>query len=79
MRSQAGNDGFIKLIEDADRGVLVGATSAGPAGGEVLSALTLAVHAQVPATGLQSMIYAHPTFHRAIQPPSMAWPHRSMA
>ena len=28
---------------DADRGVLVGATSAGPSGGEVLSALAVAV------------------------------------
>ena len=45
---KAGNDGFIKLVEDADRGVLVGATSAGPAGGEVLSMLTLAVHAAIP-------------------------------
>ena len=40
---KAGNDGFIKLVADADRGVLVGATSAGPAGGEVLSALVVAV------------------------------------
>ena len=32
---KAGNKGFIKLVEDADRGVLVGATSAGPWGGEV--------------------------------------------
>ena len=29
---KAGNDGFIKVIEDADRSVLVGATSAGPYG-----------------------------------------------
>ena len=35
---KVGNDGFIKLVEDADRGVLVGATSAGPVGGEVLHA-----------------------------------------
>ncbi len=28
---KAGNDGFIKLVADAERGVLVGATSAGPA------------------------------------------------
>ena len=33
---KAGNHGFIKLVEDADRGVLVGATSAGSVGGEVL-------------------------------------------
>jgi len=63
---KAGNDGFIKLVEDAGRGVLVGATSAGPAGGEVLSALTLAVHAAVPVARLRAMIGAYPTFHRAI-------------
>ena len=45
---KAGNQGFIKLVEDAERGVLVGATSAGPAGGEVLGLLTLAVHAEMP-------------------------------
>src|SRR5262249_49025221 len=36
---KAGNQGFVKLVEDARRGVLVGATSAGPNGGEVLSSL----------------------------------------
>jgi pyruvate/2-oxoglutarate dehydrogenase complex dihydrolipoamide dehydrogenase (E3) component len=63
---KAGNDGFIKLVEDADRGILVGATSAGPSGGEVLSMLVLAVHAEVPVRRLTQMIYAYPTFHRAI-------------
>ncbi|MEV2237570.1 FAD-dependent oxidoreductase [Micromonospora sp. NPDC049891] len=58
--------GFIKLVADADQGVLIGATSAGPAGGEVLSALVVAVHAAVPLTQLRHMIYAYPTFHRAI-------------
>jgi pyruvate/2-oxoglutarate dehydrogenase complex dihydrolipoamide dehydrogenase (E3) component len=62
-----GNSGLIKLIEDADRGVLVGALSAGPTGGEVLGLLTLAIHAQVPTADLRSMIYAYPTFHRAIE------------
>jgi pyruvate/2-oxoglutarate dehydrogenase complex dihydrolipoamide dehydrogenase (E3) component len=62
-----GNEGFIKLVEDADRGVLVGATAAGPTGGEILSALVVAVHAQVPTDTLRSMIYAYPTFHRAIE------------
>ena len=64
---KAGNEGFITLVEDADAGVLVGATSAGPVGGEVLGLLALAVHARVPVTTLESMIYAYPTFHRAVQ------------
>jgi len=64
---QAGNDGFIKLVEDTHRGVLVGATSAGPAGGEVLGALAVAVHGRVPVADLQTMMYAYPTFHRAIE------------
>jgi pyruvate/2-oxoglutarate dehydrogenase complex dihydrolipoamide dehydrogenase (E3) component len=64
---KVGNDGFIKLVEDSARGVLVGATSAGPAGGEVLSMLTLAVHAEIPVDRLRTMIYAYPTFHRAVE------------
>jgi pyruvate/2-oxoglutarate dehydrogenase complex dihydrolipoamide dehydrogenase (E3) component len=64
---KAGNEGFIKLVVDADKDVLVGATSAGPTGGEVLSALAVAVHARVPVSTLESMIYAYPTFHRGIQ------------
>ena len=58
-------EGFIKLIEHD--GVLVGATSSGPAGGEVLSALAVAVQARVPVETLRHMIYAFPTFHRAIE------------
>jgi pyruvate/2-oxoglutarate dehydrogenase complex dihydrolipoamide dehydrogenase (E3) component len=64
---KTGNDGFIKLVEDTGRGVLVGATSAGPAGGEVLGALVVAIHGQVPVADLRTMIYAYPTFHRAIE------------
>ncbi|HLH29547.1 MAG TPA: NAD(P)/FAD-dependent oxidoreductase [Acidimicrobiales bacterium] len=62
-----GNRGFVKVVEDADRGVLVGATSAGPTGGEVLGLLALAVHAEVPTERLRHMIYAFPTFHRTIE------------
>jgi pyruvate/2-oxoglutarate dehydrogenase complex dihydrolipoamide dehydrogenase (E3) component len=61
-----GGTGVIKLVADADEGVLVGATSVGPWGGEVLSMLTLAVHARVPVTALRTMIYAYPTFHRGV-------------
>ena len=63
-----GGEGFLKLVEDADRGVLVGATSAGPAGGELLYGLNVAVHAEVPVERLRHMIYTYPTFHRAVEP-----------
>jgi pyruvate/2-oxoglutarate dehydrogenase complex dihydrolipoamide dehydrogenase (E3) component len=63
---KAGNEGFIKVVADAERGVLVGATSAGPVGGEVLSALAVAIHGEVPLDRLRHMIFAYPTFHRAI-------------
>jgi pyruvate/2-oxoglutarate dehydrogenase complex dihydrolipoamide dehydrogenase (E3) component len=58
-------EGFVKLV--ARDGVLVGATSMGPSGGEVLSMLTLAIFARVPVETLKDMIYAYPTFHRAIE------------
>ncbi|MDT4941363.1 MAG: hypothetical protein QOJ34_1452 [Pseudonocardiales bacterium] len=61
-----GNDGFVKLVEDADRGVLVGATVVGPHGGELLGMLTLAVHAKVPIATMRTMHYAYPTLHRAV-------------
>ncbi len=59
--------GLIKLVEDADRGVLVGATVVGPSGGEILSMLATAVHAEIPTDTLRSMIFAYPTFHRAVE------------
>ncbi|WKN46816.1 NAD(P)/FAD-dependent oxidoreductase [Nocardioides sp. Arc9.136] len=62
-----GATGLVKVVADADRGVLVGATVVGPAGGEVLGALAVAVHAAVPVDVLRSMVYAYPTFHRAIE------------
>lgn len=65
---KAGNDGVVVVVEDQDRGVLVGATTAGPMGGEMIGLLALAVHAQVPVNTLATMITAYPTFHRAIEP-----------
>ncbi len=64
---KAGNEGIIKLVEDTERGILVGATSVGPHGGEVLGALAVAVAARVPVRELQQMIWAYPTFHRGIE------------
>ncbi|GMA87679.1 pyridine nucleotide-disulfide oxidoreductase [Angustibacter aerolatus] len=62
-----GGAGVIHVVEDADRGVLVGATSVGPCGGEVLGFLALAVHARIPVSTMLAMPYAYPTFHRGIE------------
>lgn len=64
---QAGNDGIVKVVADADRGILVGACVASPAGGEVVGLLATAVHAEVPVATLKGMHFAYPTFHRTIE------------
>jgi pyruvate/2-oxoglutarate dehydrogenase complex dihydrolipoamide dehydrogenase (E3) component len=62
-----GNAELVKLVVDGDTDTLVGATTVGPMGGEVVAMLTLAVHARVPVSALRTMIYAYPTFHRTIE------------
>ncbi len=63
----AGSTGLVKVVEDADRGVLVGATVVGPSGGEIISMLVTAVHAETPVDTLLGMMYAFPTHHRAVE------------
>ena len=62
-----GNDGIVKLVADADRDVLVGASVVAPYGGEVLGLLAAAVHAEIPIPTLRGMHFAYPTFHRVIE------------
>jgi pyruvate/2-oxoglutarate dehydrogenase complex dihydrolipoamide dehydrogenase (E3) component len=62
-----GSTGVVKLVEDADRQVLVGATVLAPYGGEVIGMLVTAVHAEVPVDRLRTMHFAYPTFHRTIE------------
>ncbi|MGW1200447.1 dihydrolipoyl dehydrogenase family protein [Streptomyces sp. NPDC002536] len=64
---KAGNEGLVKLVEDSGRGVLVGATTMGPVGGEVLYGLAVAVQAEVPVETLRHMIFAYPTFYRGVE------------
>jgi pyruvate/2-oxoglutarate dehydrogenase complex dihydrolipoamide dehydrogenase (E3) component len=61
-----GNDGFIKVVLDADRGTIVGATCMGPRGGDVLGIFELAIKAKIPAEELNHLIYAYPTFYRGV-------------
>jgi pyruvate/2-oxoglutarate dehydrogenase complex dihydrolipoamide dehydrogenase (E3) component len=60
-----GNEGLVKLVAEGDE--LLGATSVGPMGGEVLSMLTTAIHARVPLSTLRTMIYPYPTFSGAVR------------
>ncbi|NJP69040.1 dihydrolipoyl dehydrogenase family protein [Streptomyces spiramenti] len=56
-----GYQGHARLVADADRGVLVGATFAGPAVTEMLHAATVAVVAEVPVERLAHAVPAYPT------------------
>jgi pyruvate/2-oxoglutarate dehydrogenase complex dihydrolipoamide dehydrogenase (E3) component len=58
--------GVIKFVADRETGLLVGATAAGPNGGEMLGMLSVAVHARVPLSELRSMIYPFPTLYGSI-------------
>lgn len=62
----AGNEGHIKLVADASTGLLVGATVAGPTGGDLIALLTLAVHAEVPPATVRRMHFAFPTYHGSV-------------
>jgi pyruvate/2-oxoglutarate dehydrogenase complex dihydrolipoamide dehydrogenase (E3) component len=64
----AAEPGTVKLVADAGRGILVGGCAVGPAGGEVLSMITTAVHAEVPIATLAGMHFAYPTYHRSLEP-----------
>ncbi len=60
--------GVTKVIVDADRGALVGASTMGPAAGEIVGIFVLAVRWQLPVTDLRDLIYPYPTFLRGIEP-----------
>ncbi|RYP86079.1 NAD(P)/FAD-dependent oxidoreductase [Nocardioides guangzhouensis] len=60
-------DGLVKVVADADRKILVGATVVGPTGGEVIGLLGLAIKQEVPVTELLELHYAYPTYYRAVE------------
>jgi pyruvate/2-oxoglutarate dehydrogenase complex dihydrolipoamide dehydrogenase (E3) component len=63
----AREEGLIKLVAERDREILVGGVVVGPAGGEIMSMLELAVHAEVPLPTLLHQHFAYPTYHRAYE------------
>jgi pyruvate/2-oxoglutarate dehydrogenase complex dihydrolipoamide dehydrogenase (E3) component len=58
--------GFVKLVADAERKVVVGAVAVGPEAGEWLQQITLAIRAEVPVDVLRDTIQPFPTFSEGI-------------
>jgi pyruvate/2-oxoglutarate dehydrogenase complex dihydrolipoamide dehydrogenase (E3) component len=59
--------GAVKLVADAQTGRLLGGSVMGPAAGEVIAFIGLAVRARIPITTLQEFIYPYPTFVRGVK------------
>jgi pyruvate/2-oxoglutarate dehydrogenase complex dihydrolipoamide dehydrogenase (E3) component len=58
--------GFVKLVADPERRVVVGAVAVGPEAGEWLQQATLAIRAEVSIEVLRDTIQPFPTFSEAI-------------
>jgi dihydrolipoamide dehydrogenase len=59
-------EGFVRLVADPGRRVLVGGVAVGPEAGEWLQQVTLAIRAEVPVDVLRDTIQPFPTFSEAI-------------
>lgn len=59
--------GVAKLIADAKEKVLVGGSVMGPAAGDVLGFLVLAIKERIPLAALRDVIYPYPTFVRGLE------------
>jgi pyruvate/2-oxoglutarate dehydrogenase complex dihydrolipoamide dehydrogenase (E3) component len=59
--------GVVKLVADLDRDVLIGASVMGPAAGEVLGLLIVAVKERIAIDRLRQLIFPYPTFVRGVE------------
>jgi pyruvate/2-oxoglutarate dehydrogenase complex dihydrolipoamide dehydrogenase (E3) component len=59
--------GVIKLVADKGRGVLVGGSVMGPAAGEMIGVVGLAIRQRIPVPDLRQLIYPYPTFVRGLE------------
>ena len=59
-------DGFVKLVADAEHGVLLGAQIVGPQASELISELTVAVECALRLDDVAGAIHPHPTLGEAI-------------
>src|SRR5262249_39190763 len=59
-------DGFIKVVADPEKRVLIGAVGVGPEAGEWLQPLTHAIRAETPIEVLLDVIPPYPTFAEGV-------------
>src|SRR5262245_27763719 len=59
--------GVIKLVADADQGVLVGGSAMGPPAGEIAGLLVLAIRERVRVASLRELVYPYPTSVRGVE------------
>lgn len=65
-------EGFVKLIADAESGVLLGAHIIGPAAGDILAEPTLAKLLEATAEEIAMSVHAHPTLTEALVEAALA-------
>ncbi len=61
--------GFVKLVADPRRGIIVGATGMGGRAEEWISEVALAVRAEVPVWVLADVVHPFPTFSEVLERP----------
>jgi dihydrolipoamide dehydrogenase len=59
-------DGFIKIVFDTKTGKLLGACIIGPKATELIGIMTVAIQSGLTISGLQEIVFAHPTLSEAI-------------
>jgi pyruvate/2-oxoglutarate dehydrogenase complex dihydrolipoamide dehydrogenase (E3) component len=67
LHGDGAGPGVVKLVADAHTDRLVGGSVMGPAAGEVIAFIGLAIRARIPITTVQEFIYPYPTFARAVK------------
>lgn len=61
--------GELRLVADADAGLLVGAAAVGPAADELIGEATLAIRARIPLAVFADVVHAFPTHGECYEPP----------
>jgi dihydrolipoamide dehydrogenase len=65
-------DGFVKLLADADTDRIIGAHIIGPAAGELIHEICVAMEFGAAAEDIARTCHAHPTFSEAVREAALA-------